>query len=116
MKINAKKLLLLAVPIIMFFILVVPYKYANQELIVDWLGCGCPQLDETGNMIENNFNANDFTRVFWAAISVIATSLAVFLSKTIPSEKRWLRIAYVIFVFVSAISISYMFCQSMLWC
>lgn len=116
MKINSKTILLLAVPILMFFILVVPYKYANQNIIVDWLGCGCSQLDETGNLIENNFNANDFTRVFWAAISVIATALAVFLSKRIPYKKLWLRIVYVIFVFVASCAISYMFCQSMLWC
>jgi hypothetical protein len=116
MKINTKTILLLTVPILMFFILVVPYKYANQSFIVDWLGCGCPQIDETGNLIRNNFNANDFSRLFWSVISVIATTLAVFLSKRIPYKKLWLRIAYVAFVFVSAISISYMFVQSMLWC
>lgn len=35
--------------------------WANQQLLVKWLGCGCPVIDEFGNMVEDNFNANDFT-------------------------------------------------------
>ena len=116
MKINTKTILLLAVPILMLFVLVVPYNYANQEFIVEWLGCGCPQLDESGNMIKNNFNANDFSRVFWAVIAVVATVISFFVSKKAINENKLIRIAYVAFVFVSAISISYMFVQSMLWC
>lgn len=116
MKTEKKTVLFLLIPVLLFFVLVVPYKYANQELIVDWLGCGCPQIDESGNMIENNFNANDFTRLFWLAITIIATVISIFLSKRIPKEKLWLRIAYVTAVFIVSLYISNVFYQSMMWC
>lgn len=116
MKNNVKTIIILLIPVLLFFVLVVPYKYANQELIVDWLGCGCPQIDESGNMIENNFNANDFTRLFWSVITIIATVISVFLSKRIPKEMLWLRILYVTAVIVVSLGISSMFYQSMMWC
>ena len=116
MKINTKTILLLAVPILMLFVLVVPYKYANQEVIVEWLGCGCTQLDESGNLIENNFNANDFSRVFWAVIAVVATVISFFVSKKAINENKLIRIAYVALTFVLSSVLSYMFVQSMLWC
>ena len=115
MKNNTKTALILVIPILLFFVLVVPYKYANQEIIVDWLGCGCPQIDEMGNLIENNFNANDFTRLFWNVIAVIATVISVFLSKIIPNRVFILRVIYVLSVFVVSLAISYSFSQSMLW-
>ena len=47
-----KKILILLLPLLLFFILLVPYSYVNSEFIVDWLGCGCPKVDvETGEMI-----------------------------------------------------------------
>lgn len=116
MKNNVKTVIILLIPVLLFFVLVVPYKYANQELIVDWLGCGCPQIDESGNLIENNFNANDFTRLFWSVITIIATVISVFLSKRIPKEMLWLRILYVTAVIVVSLGISSMFYQSMMWC
>ena len=39
-----KKILILLIPLLLFFILLVPYSYVNSEIIVDWLGCGCPKL------------------------------------------------------------------------
>ncbi|MBR5286515.1 MAG: hypothetical protein IKU30_06420 [Clostridia bacterium] len=116
MKNNTKTALILVIPILLFFVLVVPYKYANQEIIVDWLGCGCPQIDEAGNLQPNNFNANDFTRLFWAVVTVIATVVSVFLSKRISKDKLFLRMIYIISVFAVSVAISYMFVQSMLWC
>lgn len=116
MKNNVKTVIILLIPVLLFFVLVVPYKYANQELIVDWLGCGCPQIDESGNLIENNFNANDFTRLFWSVITIIAAVISVFLSKRIPKEMLWLRILYVTAVIAVSLGISSMFYQSMMWC
>ena len=116
MKNNVKTVIILLIPVLLIFVLVVPYKYANQELIVDWLGCGCPQIDESGNLIENNFNANDFTRLFWSVITIIATVISVFLSKRIPKEMLWLRILYIAAVIAVSLCISSMFYQSMMWC
>ncbi len=116
MKGTVKTSLMLAIPILLFFVLVIPYNLANQEFIVDWLGCGCPQIDESGNLIANNFNANDFTCLFWAAVSVSATVLAYFLSKRMLGEKRWIRVVYIISVFAVSLIISIMFYQSMMWC
>ena len=52
-------------PLLSFAVLLVPYSWANQAFIVDWFGCGCPKVDELGNIIHPDFNANDFTALFW---------------------------------------------------
>lgn len=116
MKRKIRLILLLSLPLLSFFVLVIPYQYLNSAFIVEWLGCGCPIVDEFGNMIENDFDANDFTRIFWSAITVLATVASVFLSKLIPKEKKWLRIVYVISVLVASVAVSAIFCQSMMWC
>ena len=110
-----KKATVLISPLLLFAILLVPYSLINQRFIVDWLGCGCPVLDEAGNMVENYFNANDFTALFWMFISICVTIISVFLSKRIPKEKTWLRILYVVGMFLVAILITYQFIQIMMW-
>ncbi len=110
-----KKAGLLISPLFLFAILLIPYSWANQQFIVDWLGCGCPVINELGNMVENNFNANDFTALFWLFISVCVTVISVFLSKRIPREKLWLRVLYIIGMLVISLFISYQFIQMMLW-
>ena len=72
---SSKKIAVLLTPILLFAILLIPYSLVNQYFIVDWLGCGCPVIDEAGNMVENNFNANDFTALFWLFISYLQTCL-----------------------------------------
>ena len=110
-----KNIALLTAPILIFFVLVVPYNWANREFIVDWLGCGCPKFDETGNVITPDFNANDFTALFWSLISLCTTVISIFLSKRIPKEIMLLRILYVVCVLVISLLISYLFCQAMMW-
>lgn len=112
---NLKKLLLLVSPLLAFAVLLVPYSWANQAFIVDWLGCGCPKMDEFGNMITPDFNANDFTAVFWGLISLCVTVAAVLLSRKIPKGKWWLRILYVVGMLVVSLLISYQFVQMMMW-
>ena len=77
---NVKKIAVLLTPILLFAVLFVPYSLVNQHFIVDWLGCGCPVIDTAGNMVENNFNANDFTALFWLFVSACVTALSAFLS------------------------------------
>ena len=112
---NVKKIVILLTPILLFAILFVPYILVNQHFIVDWLGCGCPVIDEAGNMVENNFNANDFTALFWLFISACVTAISAFLSKIIPKEKVWLRVLYIVGMLVLSILITYQFCQMMAW-
>ena len=112
---KVKKALVLIAPLSLFAILLVPYQWVNQRFLVDWLGCGCPQLDEFGNMIENRFNANDFTFVFWFFISLCSTVLAVFLSKKMPIHRTWLRVLYIVGVFLLSVVITYALYQVTMW-
>ena len=112
---NVKKIVILLTPILLFAVLFVPYSLANQHFIVDWLGCGCPVIDEAGNEVENNFNANDFTALFWLFISACVTAISAFLSKIILKEKVWLRVLYIVGMLVLSILITYQFCQMMMW-
>lgn len=110
-----KKMAVLITPLLLFAVLLIPYSWANQQFIVEWLGCGCPVIDEFGNMVENNFNANDFTALFWLFISICATVISILLSKRMLREKLWLRILYIIGIFLISLLIDYQFYQMMMW-
>lgn len=111
-----KKILILLLPLLLFFILLVPYSYVNSVFIVDWLGCGCPKVDaETGEMIHDYFSANDFTAFFWLAVSLFVTVASAFLTKLLPKNKIWLKILYVVLMFAVSLFISYQFIQVMMW-
>ena len=106
---------LLLTPILLFFVLVVPYKILNEEVLVDVFGCGCPKIDENGEIIHSYFNANDFTTIFWLVIAAAATVGSVFLSKLIPREIIWLRIVYIAAILAISLFIAYTFRQGMMW-
>ena len=111
-----KKVLILLLPLLLFFILLVPYSYVNSEIIVDWLGCGCPKVDsETGEMIHDYFNANDFTAYFWLIVSLCVTVASAFLTKLLPKNKVWLKILYVVLMLAVSLFISYQFIQVRMW-
>ena len=112
---SMKTIAVLLTPILLFAILLIPYSFANQHFIVDWLGCGCPVIDEAGNVVENNFNANDFTALFWLFISICVTVISAFLSKRIPKDKIWLRVLYVSGMLLLSLFITHQFYQMMLW-
>jgi len=112
---SIKMIAILLTPLLLFAILLVPYSLVNQHFIVDWLGCGCPVIDEAGNMVENNFNANDFTALFWLFISICVTAISVFLSKRMQKEKKWFRVLYILGMFLVSLLITYQFCQMMMW-
>ena len=112
---SIKTIAILLTPLLLFAILFIPYILANQYFIVDWLGCSCPVIDEAGNMVENNFNANDFTALFWLVISVCVVAISVFLSKRIPKEKMWFRVLYIVGMLFISLVITYQFCQMMMW-
>ena len=112
---NAKKIAVLLTPILLFAVLLIPYSLVNQHFIVDWLGCSCPVIDEAGNMVENNFNANDFTALFWLFVSACVTAISAFLSKRIPKEKVWFKVVYIAGMLLISLLITYQFCQMMAW-
>ena len=111
---KAKKALALIAPLSSFAILLIPYQWVNQRFLVEWLGCGCPQLDEWGNMVENNFNANDFTLIFWLFVSLCATVMAMFVSKKY-CHRIWFRVLYIVGIFLSSVVITYALYQTMMW-
>lgn len=112
-----KTLVTLISPLLLFAILIVPYSWLNGNLLVDIFGCGCPKVDEFGEIIHPNFNANDFTALFWLFISLCVGVISTVLSiKLIPGNKLWLRILYVILMFVLSLLITYNLCQTMMWC
>ena len=110
-----KTALILASPLLLFLILLIPYSLLNQHLIVDLFGCGCPKIDELGNTVYPDFNANDFTAIFWTVIAVCAAGISVFLSKRIPRKTLWLRILYVIGILMLSLLIANHLCQKMMW-
>ena len=110
-----KNIAILITPLLLFVVLFIPYIWINQNFIVEWFGCGCPKVDELGNTVYPNFNANDFTALFWKFISICATSISLFLSKRIPIEKKWFRFVYVTAILLVSLLISDQFCQMMMW-
>ena len=112
---TGKTIAVLLLPLTLFPILLIPYSWCNQKFIVEWFGCGCPILDDFGNTVESRFNANDFTALFWGVISVCTTVIAAFLSNRFIKEKKWLRMIYIIGIFLISLMISMQFCQMMMW-
>ena len=104
MKKFLKKLVFLAIPIVVYIVLYVPYSAINSKFIVDWLGCGC----------NPGFNANDFTRLFWFVASFV-TSLLSFICSKKHLNKIWMRGIYALCVFALTLALSIPFCQSMMW-
>ncbi len=110
-----KSFAVLLTPLLLFAFFLIPYSWVNNQFIVEWLGCGCPTIDDLGNLVKNNFNANDFTALFWLGISVCVAVISVFLSKRIPKEKTWLKVLYVIGMLMLSLLIAYRFYQMMMW-
>lgn len=111
---NNFKTLVFASPLLLFPILLIPYSLLNRHVLVKVLGCGCPKVDELGNIITPDFNANDFTSVFWTLVAVCATVIALLLSRRFK-EKPAVRIVYVLAVFAISLLISAKFSTMMMW-
>ena len=109
---SLKSIILLLLPLLLFAVLVVPYSYINSEYLVDIFGCGCPQIDEYGNMVENTFNANDVTAIFWFCVTIVVTVISGFISVKLP--KLWMRLVYTAAMFGISLVITYSLIQSMM--
>ena len=106
---------ILLLPILLFFVVVTPYSYLNREVIVDRFGCGCPQIDEAGNVIENEFNANTVTAVFWLSVAAAVTLISFFLSRRYLRDYRIIRLLYMLAVVMLSLFISFRFTEAMMW-
>lgn len=102
---SLKNIAILVSPLALFVILLIPYSLINEIFIVNLFGCGC----------NPHFNANDFTALFWLFISICATTVSVFLSKRIPEEKKWIKVLYIVSIFLISLSTTYKLCQIMMW-
>ena len=110
-----KQVMKLMIPVLVFPMLFLPYQMLNSFVIVEWLGCGCPKVDASGEMIHDYFSANDFTAIFWLVIAVGVTALSGFLSKDIFKEKKWIRVIYTAGIFVVSVLAAYMMIPLMMW-
>jgi len=114
MKIHSKNLIKLIAPILAFPILFLPYQLLNSAVIVKWLGCGCPKVDASGEMIHDYFSANDFTRVFWIVVAVGVTVFSWFVSKKVLGKNR-ARVLYVAGIFVASLFIATWVTGQLMW-
>ena len=113
--VTIKTIAILLAPILLFFVLFLPYIWLNKTFLVDIFGCGCPKLDEAGNLLPNQFNTNDFTRLFWLFISVCVTAISAFLSKKISKKYWWLRIVYIVGMLALSLLIASHFTRLLAW-
>ena len=108
-----KKIVRLFWQLLLFPLLYIPYDFLNTTVIVKWLGCGCPRLDEQGNEIVNRFNANDFTRLFWAGIALIVLVISIFQCRKI---ERWpSRFLYLAAILLLSVFFAWNFPRLMQW-
>ena len=114
MKIHSKSLIKLIAPILAFPILFLPYQLLNSAVIVKWLGCDCPKVDASGEMIHDYFSANDFTRVFWIVVAVGVTVFSWFVSKKVLGKNR-ARVLYVAGIFVASLFIATWVTGQLMW-
>ena len=108
------RLFAVLVPIGALYLIAIPYSWLNSKVIVNWLGCGCPRMDEYGNLVETGFNANDFTAIFWLLMGILDGVLAFFLAKRFYENGifRWIYFG-VEMVILGIICISLY--QGMMW-
>ena len=108
-----KTIILLVLPLLLFVILAIPYQYLNSTYLVHRFGCGCPHISESGEIIENKFNANTVTTIVWSGVALIATLIGVCLCRRLPA--KWMRVLYIILLFCTSLAISQYLIQNMMW-
>ncbi len=92
-----KNTAILPAPLLLLTSLRYPFILIHVNYIIEWLDS------------ESHFSANHFTRLFWIFVAICTTVLSFFVSKRILKNKKWLRIIYVVGMFVVSNWISYIF-------
>ena len=99
--------------VLLFPVLYIPYSFINHKVIVKWLGCGCPSIDENGNAVFSKFNANDFTFLFWSLIALAVIIISAFNMRKIG--KLNYKMLYSLSFIAICIFLVLTFCASMQW-
>jgi hypothetical protein len=94
-------------------VLYFPYGILNRNVIVKWLGCGCPVIDENGNMIIRAFNANDFTSYVALLIGLMTVIITILNVKHINKTKN--KILYLIIMLSATLYMGFTFVRSQMW-
>ena len=94
-------------------VMFLPYHILNTKLLVDWLGCGCPKLDEQGNEIISSFNANDFTLIFWIVAAVVVIIISLFNMRNLA--KWYSKLAYILLIAGGSVFLAFKFHTLMQW-
>ena len=85
------------------------YYFINVTFLVDILGCGCLKYREPPdnvNMLGNQFNANDFTQLFWLCIALVLVIISFVISQRIEDRKK--KIVYLICSVIVATGLSFL--------
>lgn len=113
MRLVLKRILRYFWQLLLFPLLYIPYDFLNTIVLVEWLGCVCPRVDEQGIVMENRFNANDFTLLFWTGIALIVVGVSVFQCRKI---KTWpTRLLYLAANLLLSILFVWNFIRFMQW-
>jgi len=91
-----------AVPLLLFL----PYYLANMYFLVDIFGCGCPKFDDEMNLLPNQFNANDFTQLFWLLVALALVIVSIIVSRKIEDRKE--RVSYLIRSILLSVGLSFL--------
>ena len=90
-------------PISLYFL----YYIANVTILVEIFGCGCLKYREPPrnvNMLGNQFNANDFTRLFWLLVALILVIVSFVISRKIEDQEK--RAVYLKYSVIIAVGLS----------
>ena len=74
-------------PIPLYFL----YYIANVTFLVGIFGCGCLKYREPPNnvnMLGNQFNANDFTLLFWPLVALALVIVSLVVSRKIEDREK----------------------------
>lgn len=112
---TVSRIAVLTSPLLLFPALRVSYRWFNRTFLVKWLGCGCPEADELGNIVQRQFNANDFSCLFWFFAAIGIGVLSFFLAKRIFIKRKWLTVLYVAAMFAWSLVAFRNYCLSMWW-
>ena len=64
------------------------YYFINVTFLVDIFGCSCPKFDEDMNLLPNQFNTNDFTRLFWLFVALALAIISIIISRRIEGRRK----------------------------
>ncbi len=94
------KLALMFVPLLPFLVLIAPYSFLSQVVIVNLFGC---------------LGTNIFTKIFWGLIFVGDAILSMFLAKKIIKDNKTFRIVYMAITIMIVLLLTWFTCSIMMF-